>query len=313
MGVDEFADFQAPPQPKAKGVYNPFAEAAYASVGGRSESSGGGGKSASRSAANALTSAFALYDDNLDDGGASTGHWETEVTGTRTEARPWQPRYYAMYFDINASDFGARLARSLVPVKPLLGWQQLDEESEGGTSMPDLYGPVWITTTLVLALSMGSSFAEFLRNVVRRREVLRHTLSSTEIHRLWRASGILYGYVFVFPLLLVAFQCFFARRDPSPRDAMDGVHSHPIFGSIMVYGYSLVPVCVAAWVATIPMQMVQIVSIGVAFAIGAATIALNLWRDMPEEHRKMTYLVRAVAALTHAGVGAALVYIFYWV
>lgn len=307
MRADEFTDFEAPPQPKAKGVYNPFAEAAYSSVGGRKASGSGG---ASRNGVS--ENAFAIYDDSLEDDGVKSGGWDSEATGTRSEARPWQPRYYAMYFDINASDFGARLARSLVPIKPLLGWQQLDEENEGGTSMPDLYGPVWITTTLVLALSMGSVFAEFLRNVVRRREVIRSTLSASQVHRLWRAGCILYAYVFVFPLVLATIQCVFARRQPTARDAVDGVHSHPIFGSIMVYGYSMAPVVVAACVATIPMQMVQIVSIAVAFAIGACTIVLNLWRDLSEEHRKVTYGVRAVAALTHAAVGAALVFTFYW-
>jgi len=315
MGADDFTEFQAPPQPKAKGVANPYAEAAYASVGGRGGGVGPSSKTISENAlgyASALGNAFALYDDALDDGGAESGRWESEATGTRTEARPWQPRYYAMYFDINASDLGARLARSLVPVKPLLGWQQLDEESEGGTSMPDLYGPVWVTTTLVLALSMGSAFSEFLQNVFKRREINRQTLTMSEVHRIWRAGGILYGYVFVFPLALALFQCLFThKRQPSQSDQIAGVHSHPIFGSIMVYGYAMTPVVVAAWVATIPIEMVQIIAIGVSFAIGACTIVLNLWRDLPEEHRKMTYIVRGVAALTHAGVGAALVYIFY--
>lgn len=61
--------------------------------------------------------------------------------------------------------------------------------------MADLYGPVWITTSLVLVLFIGSSSAEFLRNAVRLREVLRHALPSTEIHRLWRASEILMTYL----------------------------------------------------------------------------------------------------------------------
>lgn len=254
-----------------------------------------------------LSNAFSIYDEGLDDGGAEAGQWESEASGTRREARPWQPRYYQQYFDINASDLFARLARSLLPVKPLLGWETLQEENEGGTSMPDLYGPVWVTTTLVLALSMGSGIAEFLRNVFRRVEVIARPITASQFRRLWRAAGILYSYVFIFPVLLAMFQLFFAKR------ALDAssVHAHPIMGTIMVYGYAMTPVVIAAFVATVPVQLVQVVAIGVAFAIGACTIVLNLWRDLSEEHRKVTYIARLVAALAHAGVGAALVFTFY--
>lgn len=252
---------------------------------------------------------FAVYDDGTDDDGAETGNWESEPTGTRAEARFWQPRYYAAYFDINITDFLTRVFRSLVPFKPLLGWADDEEEAVGGTSVPDLYGPVWVTTTLVLALSMGAKMAEFLTNVFRQKETtsIEPSLSTLEFSRLWRASGVLYFYVFLFPLMLTLFQCLFAKRSLNESS----VRAHPIVGTIMVYGYSMAPVVLAAFVATVPVEMVQIVAMTMAFAIGAFVIMLNLWRDVSVEHRSLTYFVRLLAVCAHAGVGAALIFIFF--
>lgn len=175
--------------------------------------------------------------------------------------------------------------------------------------MPDLYGPVWVTTTLVLALSMGSAAAEFLRNVFRKQETaaLTRSMTGAQFARLWRAAVILYAYVFVFPIVLTTMQCLFAKR--SLRES--SVSSHPVLGTIMVYGYAMTPVVVAAFVATIPVYIVQLASISVAFLIGAVSIMLNLWRDLSAEHKSLTYSVRAGAAVAHAGVGIALLFTFY--
>lgn len=284
--------FDAPPQPAAS---NPF-QSSYEQV-------------AANASSGSPSNPFALYDDAVDDDGAETGNWESEPAGTRSEARFWQPRFYAAYFDINVSDFLTRVFRSLVPCKPLLGWAEDEEEAGGGTSVPDLYGPVWVTTTLVLALSMGAKLAEFMTNVFHQQETtsLTPSLSTLEFSRLWRASSVLYFYVFIFPLLLTLFQCLFANRSLNESS----ISAHPIVGTVMVYGYSMAPVVFAAFVATIPIELVQIIAMAVAFSIGAFVIMLNLWRDVSVEHRSLTYFVRLLAVCAHAGVGVALVFIFF--
>lgn len=291
------SSFRAPRQPRPA---NPF-EPTYAPV----STAGAGGYVAAPAPSKPSPNPFELYDANVDEDGAETGRWESEPTGTRSEPRFWQPRFYAIYFDITVADLAARLFRALIPCKPLLGWTDSDEELEGGTSVPDLYGPVWITTTLVLALSMGAKMAEFLANVFRKKETLvKPSIESLEFSRLWKAATLLYFYVFIFPVLLTVFQCLFAKRALGER-------SHPILGTIMVYGYSMVPVVIAALVATVPVEMVQVIAMCVAFSIGAGVIMLNLWRDVSVEHRSLTYFVRLLAVGAHAAVGAGIVFIFY--
>lgn len=293
------ADDHAPPQPSTwasggrKSRRDDFASA-YAPV-----SNGTGTKS----------NPFEVYDADLDDGGADSDGWEAEAVGSRSEPRPWQPRFYSIYFDVNVGDVAGRLVRSIFPFKPLLGWVARDEDEEGGTSVPDLYGPVWITTTAVLALSMGSTIKTFLENMVHGAETtdVDGSLAGMDFTRLWKAASVLYFYVFFFPLILIVFQFLFARQ--SLRES--NVSTYPILGSVMVYGYSMTPVVIAAFVATIPIRMVQLVSVGVAFALGICVILLNLWRDVSVEYRSLTYFVRIFAGLAHAAVGVVVVTIFY--
>lgn len=79
----------------------------------------------------------------------------------------------------------------------------------------------------------------------------------------------------------------------------------------MVYGYSMTPVVVAAFVATVPVDMVQIVAMTIAFGIGALVIMLNLWRDVSVQHKSLTYFVRLLAAFAHAALGVTLVFMFF--
>lgn len=252
---------------------------------------------------------FEVYDADLDDAGADSGTWEAEAEGSRSEARPWQPRFYGAYFDVNAGDIATRLLRSVLPFKPLLGWADREEEDGGGTCVPDLYGPVWVTTTAVLALAVGGSVANFLRNVVKQKETVdvSKSLAGVDFSRMWKAASILYFYVFIFPVLLTLFQCLFIRR--SLREGM--ASANPVLGSIMVYGYSMTPVVVAAIVATVPVRLVQVAAIGTAFSIGVLVIMLNLWRDVGVEHRSLTYLVRLFAGLAHGGVGFSIMLLFF--
>lgn len=255
------------------------------------------------------TNLFELFDAELDDAGADAGRWEAEAVGARSEARPWQPRFYSAYFDINAGDLFVRLLRSIIPYKPLLGWADYEEEEGGGTAMPDLYGPVWVTTTAVLALAVGSSVATFLHNVFHGAETaaLEKPLASLNFTRLWKAASLLYFYVFIFPVLLFVFQYLFVRRSIQ----QSSVSAHPVLGTVMVYGYSMTAVVLASFVATVPMRFVQMLAMACAFSIGVVVIMLNLWRDVSVEHRSLTYFVRLVAALAHLGVGVALVYLFF--
>ena len=237
------------------------------------------------------------FEVGLEEDGIEEGHhWENEPSGLRSESKFYEIGYYAKYFDINIYDILKRLAKSLIP------FSQIFDEDDGGG---DLYGPFWITSTAVLTMSIGREFGRFVEGLFKKKEVVQ---SVGEIGRIWKCASILYGYVLVFPMVLLVLQCTFARN------TLEGAKRHGggvFLNTVAVYGYSMTPLTIAPLVAAVPIKVVQICAIAVAFVLGGGVIAVNLWRDVSIGNSTFAYLIRLLAAIAHIAVGASLLFLFY--
>mmetsp|Transcript_10742 Transcript_10742/g.44768 ORF Transcript_10742/g.44768 Transcript_10742/m.44768 type:complete len:215 (-) Transcript_10742:3474-4118(-) len=148
---------------------------------------------------------------------------------------------YGKYFDLSATDFVKRIIRSFIPVRPLLGY---DEEEDN--HKPDLYAPVWIPTTLILSLSVGRSLFLFFQSMVQGSEFQSPGL---DFRTLWLSAVIIYSYCIVIPVSLFVFKLC-ASVDV------------PFFATLCVYGYSMAPVVAGALVCITPIRIVQISAMG---------------------------------------------------
>lgn len=279
-----------PPPPPA----NPFSNEPYAAVSATEMRSlprptGGGAPPPAGGGGGGGANPFALYEG--DDAGAASGVWEAPAAGRRSAPRPWQLRYYAPAFDVTTADVARRLACACVPVTPLLGWGGVGEvDAAGGNGLPDLYGAVWVTTTLVLSLSMASAASAFFRGVFRQQEVTGLTHGGVDVRVLASAAGLVYPYVFLAPLVWHAVRCLVPSGggggggalplDGGPRAGgglVDGEEEgRPgVTVGVCVYGYSMTPVVIAAWVCTVPVRAVQLGAMGAAFALSAWFVMFN--------------------------------------
>lgn len=68
----------------------------------------------------------------------------------------WTISFYAQYFDVDTSSVLARCWAALYPRANFL------DVLEGN---PDLYGPFWIATTVVLILFLGGTISQYLNKV----------------------------------------------------------------------------------------------------------------------------------------------------
>ncbi|RKP01815.1 hypothetical protein CXG81DRAFT_6135, partial [Caulochytrium protostelioides] len=66
----------------------------------------------------------------------------------------WSIAYYQRYFDVDPEDVVSRARIALWPFPPNPTFHDTI------TANPDLYGPLWITTTLVVACFMTSAISQ---------------------------------------------------------------------------------------------------------------------------------------------------------
>jgi protein YIPF1/2 len=89
-------------------------------------------------------------------GGAAAGGLPlpaTASTGGGGKRFLWTMSFYAQYFDVDTSSVLSRCWAALYPRANFL------DVLEGN---PDLYGPFWIATTVVLILFLGASINDYL-------------------------------------------------------------------------------------------------------------------------------------------------------
>ena len=70
-----------------------------------------------------------------------------------------QMAFYQQYFDVSTKEVRNRILGSMFP--------RLDKASEFYESIranPDLYGPFWISTTLIFTIAIGGNMYNFLSN-----------------------------------------------------------------------------------------------------------------------------------------------------
>lgn len=182
----------------------------------------------------------------------------------------WTIEYYQPYFDVDTSTVLKRCYTTLLPFSP----SYLTTLSSGC----DLYGPFWVSTTLVLALFLSSSLAASISKY----------LSSPGAQRdynfglLGLAATIVYAYSFGVPMAL-----WLALR-------YLGVGEWGVVDALGVWGYSLfvwIPVSVSRLIrmsrtrthersqvlCVIPESITRWVLVGVAFGLSGYYLAANVY------------------------------------
>eukprot|EP00301_Raphidiophrys_heterophryoidea_P027817 c9837_g1_i1.p1 GENE.c9837_g1_i1~~c9837_g1_i1.p1 ORF type:complete len:311 (-),score=55.02 c9837_g1_i1:999-1898(-) len=106
-----------------------------------------------------------------------------------TNSPAWSLLYYRPYFDVNTSQVIERL---IAPLKVRNKW------SDAVGEKPDLYGPLWVATTLVFCMGVAGNVASALAFVAS----TTRTEWTYDFTRVTLAATLVYGYVFVVPLML---------------------------------------------------------------------------------------------------------------
>lgn len=160
----------------------------------------------------------------------------------------WTLSFYAQFFDVDTAEVLRRCWAAVFPRSNFL------DVLDGN---PDLYGPFWIATTVVVILFLTGTISSYLASEGKQHYVYDFRLLSG-------AAGLVYGYTFVLPVGLWGVLRWF------------GSESANLLECWALYGYAnliWIPVALVSWS---PLSILNYAFVAVGFALSAVFLFRNL-------------------------------------
>ena len=161
------------------------------------------------------------------------------------------------YFQVDAKTIRSRLLGSLIPFNRRFQPQYAEN--------PDLYGPFWILTTLVLVLFVAGNIERYSRHT--EEEVEEDFEYSYNL--IPTAMGVLYGVGIGLPLLV---KCLVNTYGVSE-------HPTPLVHAVGIYGYSFSSFCITCLLCAIPIDWLQWLLISYSAITSLSFLICTYWQD----------------------------------
>ncbi|PUU81967.1 hypothetical protein B9Z19DRAFT_1075900 [Tuber borchii] len=195
----------------------------------------------------------------------------------------WSMEFYAQFFDVDTNEVLKRCWAALFPRANFL--DVLDDN-------PDLYGPFWITTTVVLILFLSSTIAQYFARAKDQPYVYDFGLLSG-------AAGLMYGYTGVIPVALWGVLKWY------------GSESANLLECLALYGYAnliWVPVAIAS---ASPITVLNYIFVGIGFGVSALFLFRNMLPVVSATDAKTSKILLGVIIALHAGLALAIKILFF--
>lgn len=202
----------------------------------------------------------------------------------------WKFSYYQSLFDVTTNDVLRRLLWSAVP--QFSSPSYLEKHIRPN---PDLYGPIWVSLTLVVTTSVSSNVASYLETAGQSKDFWH-----TDYTRVSFASTAIMVYMFLVPLVLWAVLKY--RKVESRYSLLE---------TLCLYGYSLavyVPISIL-WAVHLTWLRWTLVVVGAS--LSGCVLVTTLWPSFREDSRKMAIITSAVVFALHALLALGFVRYFF--
>ncbi|KAK4246381.1 hypothetical protein C7999DRAFT_42151 [Corynascus novoguineensis] len=213
----------------------------------------------------------------------ATASSASQQGGSGSKRFLWTLSFYAQFFDVDTTSVLHRCGAALFPRANFL------DVLEGN---PDLYGPFWIATTVVLILFLGGTISAYLASAGKGTFAYDFGLLSG-------AAGLIYGYTFVIPVAL-----FLALR-------YFGSESANLLECWALYGYGnliWIPVALISWS---PITILNWVFVGVGFGLSVAFLLRNLYPVLSATDRQTSKVLLILVVALHFGLAIAIKVLFF--
>ncbi|CAO3671759.1 unnamed protein product [Umbelopsis ramanniana] len=195
----------------------------------------------------------------------------------------WSVDYYTRYFDVDTKQVLERCFRSMYPIG--LFEDVLNDN-------PDLYGPFWVTTTVIFTTFVSSSLAA---------SIVAYMHSTPYVYNFGTLSFavfVLYSYTFGSAFLVWAATKYYGCQ-PS------------LLNIINMYGYSMTAWVPVSILCVMPYDIVRWILVAVAFGLTAVFLVKNLYSIIARADAKTSRLLLIGILVLHAIFAITLKLSFY--
>jgi len=193
----------------------------------------------------------------------------------------WNLAFYQAYFDVDTTQVVRRIKLAALPLKPTLMAHMKDY---GG----DLYGPFWISTTLIFVLAIAGNLAHYKATPEDKRAAWHYNFSKVSV-----AATVIYVYATLIPLSMwIWFRIYHSNHRPN------------LFDIFCLYGYSLFPYAPVSLLCAFPFidSGGQWALLGIIYASSCTVMLRNLQpylKELPPQQAliALTFVLAPNAAL----------------
>jgi protein YIPF1/2 len=198
----------------------------------------------------------------------------------------WSLSFYAQFFDVDISTVLNRARHALLPFLP--NTPPFFDTLDGN---PDLYGPLWIATTVVVILFLTGTISHNLAT-----ENKKHF--EYDFKLLSGAAGLVYGYTLFVPAALWAALRWF------------GAQGVELVECWALYGYGNLFWIAVALVSWSPLNGLNYALVGLGYTLSVFFLIKNLYPVISADKKISLILLVAVVVL-HVGFAVAIKILFF--
>nr|CDS26542.1 Yip1 domain [Hymenolepis microstoma] len=211
--------------------------------------------------------------------------------------------YYRTYFDVDTYQVVQRVFSGLIPFSKRFSLAASLKPT------PDLYGPFWITVTIIFSVAFSGSIHEYIQSKD------AAALSTFNFGRVTISTTLLFLYWCLLPAILTSI-VYFKRRNLVPD--IEVVQDEPklklgsLFTELLaIYGYSMVSFVPAAMLLCIPGSYLQYTLIGVACVISLIVLCTTTWSTFKKRRKKLAFGLLILIIVAHLIMTVSLSVVFF--
>ncbi|GAU98586.1 hypothetical protein RvY_09713 [Ramazzottius varieornatus] len=203
----------------------------------------------------------------------------------------WTWKFWQSFFDVDTTEVLRRIFLSFAPWPRYLKSESVDVFIG---AKPDLYGPFWISSTLVFVIAVLGNLASYFQNYG---ECFKWHY---DFHKVTAAAISIFLYVWILPICIWTFLWW-----------RNSHGSLKLSGALCLYGYSMF-----LYIPVSFLWLIHIVWLQWLFALTAATLsgiilAYVFWNHLHFNHSAMAVLTAIVVFLLHLCLGFGFVAYFF--